>query len=576
MSFELKNLLVSREASVIPNAEINPDKSLQNEGKRSHQWFMDTGPAEPELLSNKRQALVAVTSGDIQGPTSVFSWDNNSNFHFQPLSGQPAHQLGGSEALDNVNLVDRHVAALSTGEIGMSRKFFDNHYGNESAVSLSMSHGANDPSLFLNFGGIRKVKVNEVRDPEHSFSASIGDHFGRGDAAYNKGDGSTMSLGAVYTNRDENIMPLDAGFTKIGENFLSAGHSFSREDGNLMGMAQSFNQGDENLLARPFPKEGGQFISMVSPYAKGEAGIVSMASPFDKDHGNFISMGANIGKMSENFISVGSSYGKMEENMINISRSYDKASSTIIPTDSNSMYQKGDPNSLMMGQNYRGESSFLSFGGFLGEQEINETVGMFGNYRLMLDNDKLTRTSEVPGLRNMNSCSGPIMNSCSTSKGNPYTGKSKEPKTVKKPASNNFPSNVKSLISTGMFDGVPVKYVSWSREKNLRGIISGSGYLCSCSDCNLSKSLNAYEFEQHAGCKTKHPNNHIYFENGKTIYAVVQELKNTPQELLFDAIQTVTGAPIDQKNYRAWKASYQAATRELQRIYGKDEIILPS
>lgn len=67
------------------------------------------------------------------------------------------------------------------------------------------------------------------------------------------------------------------------------------------------------------------------------------------------------------------------------------------------------------------------------------------------------------------------------------------------------------------------------------------------------QALNAYEFERHAGCKTKHPNNHIYFENGKTIYAVVQELKNTPQEMLFDAIQNVTGSPINQKNFRIWK-----------------------
>lgn len=65
--------------------------------------------------------------------------------------------------------------------------------------------------------------------------------------------------------------------------------------------------------------------------------------------------------------------------------------------------------------------------------------------------------------------------------------------------------------------------------------------------------LNAYEFERHAGAKTKHPNNHIYFENGKTIYAVVQELKNTPQETLFDAIQNVTGSQINQKNFRVWK-----------------------
>lgn len=67
------------------------------------------------------------------------------------------------------------------------------------------------------------------------------------------------------------------------------------------------------------------------------------------------------------------------------------------------------------------------------------------------------------------------------------------------------------------------------------------------------KVLNAYEFERHASCKTKHPNNHIYFENGKTIYQIVQELRSTPESILFDTIQTVFGAPINQKSFRIWK-----------------------
>lgn len=65
--------------------------------------------------------------------------------------------------------------------------------------------------------------------------------------------------------------------------------------------------------------------------------------------------------------------------------------------------------------------------------------------------------------------------------------------------------------------------------------------------------INAYEFERHAGRKTKHPNNHIYFENGKTIYGIVQELRSTPQHMLFEVIQTITGSPINQKSYRIWK-----------------------
>ncbi|XP_049342990.1 uncharacterized protein LOC125807336 isoform X1 [Solanum verrucosum] len=176
-----------------------------------------------------------------------------------------------------------------------------------------------------------------------------------------------------------------------------------------------------------------------------------------------------------------------------------------------------------------------------------------------------------------------------------------ESKSAHKGAPNSFPSNVRSLLATRILDGVPVKYVLSRQE--LRGIIKGSGYLCGCQPCSYSKAsyslcffirfiiiyfscvvtlqlythlkvLNAYEFERHAGCKTKHPNNHIYFENGKTIYQITQELRSTPQSLLFEAIQTVTGSPINQKAFQIWKESFQAATRELQRIYGKEELNL--
>lgn len=50
------------------------------------------------------------------------------------------------------------------------------------------------------------------------------------------------------------------------------------------------------------------------------------------------------------------------------------------------------------------------------------------------------------------------------SKPEPASKNKTEFKATKKEAPNSFPSNVRSLISTGMLDGVPVKYVSLSRE----------------------------------------------------------------------------------------------------------------
>ncbi|KAE9615678.1 hypothetical protein Lalb_Chr04g0257891 [Lupinus albus] len=222
-----------------------------------------------------------------------------------------------------------------------------------------------------------------------------------------------------------------------------------------------------------------------------------------------------------------------------------------------------------MGHNHsEGESSTISFRGFHEDTERNPSGGIICGYDLVMSNH-----NQIQALDSQNHVTESNYRSLVNRTPKPNTTnntiiKNKETKTTKKVPTNNFPSNVKSLLSTGIFDGIHVKYVSWSREKSLTGIIQGTRYLCSCDDCNQSK--------RHSGARTKHPNNHIYFENGKTIYAVVQELKNTPQDMLFDAIQNVTGSTINQKNFSVWKASYQAATRELQRIYGKDEVVIPS
>ncbi|KAH0682580.1 hypothetical protein KY290_021152 [Solanum tuberosum] len=83
----------------------------------------------------------------------------------------------------------------------------------------------------------------------------------------------------------------------------------------------------------------------------------------------------------------------------------------------------------------------------------------------------------------------------------------------KKKVQNTFPTHVKSLLSSGLLDGVPVKYRSMSLEKK--------------------KCLSASEFERNADCKSGHANSHIYFDSGKTIHVVVQKLKKTTPEMLF-------------------------------------------
>ncbi|KAI4349277.1 hypothetical protein L6164_009886 [Bauhinia variegata] len=128
-------------------------------------------------------------------------------------------------------------------------------------------------------------------------------------------------------------------------------------------------------------------------------------------------------------------------------------------------------------------------------------------------------------------------------------------KMSKKVVPNCYPTNVKRLLSTGILDGARVKYIYHVGQIELPGIIEGGGYLCGCSECNYSRVLSAYEFEQHAGAKTRHPNNHIYLENGRPIYSIIQEMKTAPLSLLDEVIKDVVGSSVNEESFQVWKAS---------------------
>ncbi|KAK4801377.1 hypothetical protein SAY86_021864 [Trapa natans] len=130
-----------------------------------------------------------------------------------------------------------------------------------------------------------------------------------------------------------------------------------------------------------------------------------------------------------------------------------------------------------------------------------------------------------------------------------------ELKMSKKVVPHGFPTNVKKLLSTGILDGAQIKYVPVGPGRCLEGIISGGGYLCGCSLCNFLRVLSAYEFEQHAGFKTRHPNNHIYLENGKPIYSIIQEVKTAPFCSLDEVIRDVAGSAINEDFFQIWKGN---------------------
>ncbi|XP_057499851.1 uncharacterized protein LOC130784030 isoform X1 [Actinidia eriantha] len=683
MSFQ--NYWMAKGTEYLPDGEMAYDNSSRIEPKRSHQWFMDG--TEAELFPNKKQAVEVPSHNSFPGflNPNVSPWANASNF--PPVTGQFTGRLFDPEASRTIDFDDRNIPSVGTGNINMGRKVIEDQFGNDSSFGLSISHTLEDPRLGLNYGGIRKVKVSQVKDSENFMSVSLGH-------AYNRGDNSTMSTPYAYVKADDNTTSMGLSFNRGNDNIISTGnaynstvstphaygkadnsaismglsfnrgndnigptgdtynstmstpHAYGKADDNTISMGLSFNRGNDNIIPT-----GGAYNSTISArYVKADDNTISMGLSFNRVNDNIISMADAYNRVDNNFISIGQTYSKGEEdstislglpykenhNAISMGRSFNKGEDNITSMgqtfnneDVNSIslcnsfkdnstmsvsqtfskgdnsfpssqtFNKGDGKTISMGNSYnkvddsaistghtynkvennalslgqsfgKGEGNIISFGGFQEDDDINSSERLMCSYDLLMGQSSAQRPESLSEEGLVESNVDVIVSAAKVTSTVSKTASKEDQKGSKKP-SNNFPSNVRSLLSTAMLDGVPVKYIAWSREKELHGIIKGSGYLCGCQSCNFSKVINAYEFERHAGCKTKHPNNHIYFENGKTIYGIVQELKNTPQNLLFEVIQTITGSPINQKSFRIWKESFMAATRELQRIYGKDE-----
>ncbi|XP_058210314.1 uncharacterized protein LOC131322824 isoform X2 [Rhododendron vialii] len=595
------------------------------EPKRSHQWFMDG--TEAELFPIKKQAVEVPSQNLFSGllNSNVSSWGNPSSF--QSTTGQFTERLFEPENARTVNVDDRNFPSLGMGSINMGRRVIEDPFGNDSSFGLSISHPLEDPRLGLNYGGIRKVKVSEVKDSENFMPGSVGHAYNRVDnsnvttphaygraddntismgLSYNRGNESIVSMGNAYNSTmltphsfakaDDNSISMGLSFNRVNDNFISMGNAYNstmltphafgkaddRVDNNFISMSQPYSKRDDNSISLGHPyKENNNAISMGQPFSKAVDNITIMGQTFHSDDGNGLSMGNTFKdngtiSMGQPFIksdgsipSIGQTFNQGDSNTVSMVNSYTKVDDNAISIGHT--YNKVENNTLSLGHSFgKGESNIISFGGFQDEDDINSSEKLIGTYNLMMGQSSAQRQESLSeeGLVESN-----VDATANTSKvtSTAVENVSKEDKKgSKKPTSNNFPSNVRSLLSTGMLDGVPVKYIAWSREE-VHGIIKGSGYLCGCQACNYSKVINAYEFERHAGCKTKHPNNHIYFENGKTVYGIVQELRSTPQTRLFEVMQTITGSPINQKSFRVWKDSFLAASRELQRIYAKDE-----
>ncbi|KAK3407044.1 hypothetical protein EUGRSUZ_K03169 [Eucalyptus grandis] len=525
MSFQNQGFWTGKDASGLTNSEMAYDNTSRIEAKWSQQWFMDGPEAEHP---NKKQAIEVPSNTSFLGLLSMNSspWGFTSGFNTVSAPAHFSDQVLDTETTGAVKYNERCNPSIGAEKLNMGRKVDEDLFPSNSSFGLSMSHVPEAPGSGLNYGSLRKVKVNHVKDSENVTPSSMGHGYNR------------VASSAMFTTQS---------FCKEEEDPVSTALASGIGDGNIISSATS-DLGESNSV-----------MSIGKLYEnEGES-----AGQAYKGHGDAMSV-----PMDNNVLSMGQSY-KADDCSMSTGHIYGKGHHISVPAGN--IYNNDDSNSLNMCHSYGlGQSTIISFGS-PDNDDANSSRRLIYSNNLYCGLPSVQTSDAVNSNQLIKSNADMFPSSTSAvASGIENFSRKKEEQNTSKKGSNNFPSNVRSLLSTGILDGISVKYAAWSREKELRGVIRGSGYLCGCQSCNFTKVINAYEFERHAGCKTKHPNNHIYFDNGKTIYGIVQELRSTPQNMLFEVMQTITGSPINQKSFRLWKESYLAATRELQRIYGED------
>lgn len=542
------------------------------DNKRGNQWLLDASEEGP--VFNKKQAIESIKEVAGRAVMESSLWLDGSISQSGCLTGNHLVGLkpGHSSDFLNENIMHSTVPA----PVDIEKNGFVNQAASDSSICLTMSRTMENP-LCLNTG-LEQQKVIDAGITDGYLAEFVGKScHGANEKAlsttyHNQQTADNMIPLPTYNIAEGNTMSVNPAFSKMDKNIISAGQASGNRDGSFMLANQFYNGIENNVLSsgQAFNCRNYNVNNVSEQYEKENSSFTSIGgSTYSKGYENFVSVDPYFERVNESVMATGSAYNEGQRNVV--FRNHQDASAVTL---GGTLFHKENSSLLSIVENLgEGDQNTISFGGFQDKsKDRDDYTRLISAYGTLL-----SQPSQSPGALGLQDAAEQLsanVTSIVTSRSDSIQ-KNKEPK-PKKGTSSNFPSNVKSLLTTGIFDGVPVKYVSWSREKNLRGVVKGTGYLCSCQDCKLSRVINAYEFERHAGCKTKHPNNHIYFENGKTIYAAVQELKNTPQDMLFEAIQNVTGSPVNQKNFSAWKASYKAATQELQRIYGKDDMVVTS
>ncbi|KZV49626.1 hypothetical protein F511_08947 [Dorcoceras hygrometricum] len=355
MSFQEKGLWTSEGSGHVNDGDPMFDSSSRMEPKRSLQCLFD---AEPAFFPSKKQAVEAPVSKPESGITvsNAIPWENPTEFQSAP--NQFMDRLFGSEISSDVDLAKRSMSIICSDPVNVRSKINSEHFENDSSDGLSISFVIEDQEAGVSHGGIRKVKVNQVKDPVNGLHGSLEHDIG-------------MTTGQTYNRQNENT-----------------------------------------------------FISMLQPYGKEDGNVTLLSHSFDIGDANYRSMG----------------FVKGVDNNVSINHSYSK-----------------------------GDTNPISFGVYQDESVIEDLTRPTGSYSLLRERSSVL-TSETQNNKEANFPGvDPIRTTSQLSKSrlDSISKIRMDARPARKEAPNSFPSNVRSLIATGMLDGVPVRYISVSREVSI-------------------------------------------------------------------------------------------------------------
>ncbi|XP_023541426.1 uncharacterized protein LOC111801612 [Cucurbita pepo subsp. pepo] len=120
---------------------------------------------------------------------------------------------------------------------------------------------------------------------------------------------------------------------------------------------------------------------------------------------------------------------------------------------------------------------------------------------------------------------------------------------LNKVSAKKFPAKLKDLLETGILEGLRVRYIRGSKikaqgETGLGGVISGSGIICHCNNCQGKEVISPTLFELHAGSSNKRPPEYIYLENGNTLRDIMNACQNYPLDQTEEFIRSAIGCSL--------------------------------